>query len=61
MLNASETPRNKALQLTNELAYARPPAAERAVLFFWSAAVLAGGALICLVLGVVHFRRRHRS
>jgi len=32
-----------------------------AVLLFWSAAVLAGGALICLVLGVVHFRRRHRA
>jgi len=32
-----------------------------AVLFFWSAAALAGGALICLVLGVVHFRRRHRA
>ena len=32
-----------------------------AVVFFWSAAVLAGSALICLVLGVVHFRRRHRS
>ena len=32
-----------------------------AILFFWSAAVLAGCAFLCLVLGVVRFRRRHRA
>lgn len=32
-----------------------------AIFFFWSAAVLAGCAFLCLVLGVVHFRRRHRD
>ena len=32
-----------------------------AVLFFWSAVVLAACAFLCLVFGVVRFRRRHRT